>query len=84
MIPIYKPYMPDNLVPELNEILYSGQLSYAKYGKQFEQQLKEFMGCEFLLTINSYNTAMLVVLTALGLKEGDEIIASPVSCLVSN
>ncbi len=84
MIPIYKPYMPDNLLPELNNILYSGQLSYGKYGKQFEQKLKEFIGCEYLLTINSYNTAMLVVLTSLGLKKGDEIIASPVSCLASN
>jgi dTDP-4-amino-4,6-dideoxygalactose transaminase len=84
MIPIYKPYMPDNLLPELNEILYSGQLSYGKYGKQFETQLKDFIGCEYLLSVNSYNTSMLVVLTALGLKEGDEIIASPVSCLASN
>lgn len=84
MIPIYKPYLPENLLPELNEILYSGQLSYGKYGKQFEQQLKEFIGCDYLLTINSYNTAMLVVLTTLGLKAGDEIIASPVSCLASN
>jgi perosamine synthetase len=84
MIPIYKPYMPDNLMPELNEILHSGQLSYGKYGKQFESQLKEFIGCEYLLTVNSYYTAMLVALTALGLNNGDEIIASPMSCLASN
>ena len=84
MIPIYKPYMPENLLPELNEILYSGQLSYGKYGKQFESQLKEFIGCEYILTINSYNTAMQVVLSTLGLQFGDEVIASPVSCLASN
>jgi perosamine synthetase len=84
MIPIYKPYMPENVVPELNEILYSGQLSFGKYGKQFESQLKEFIGCEYILTINSYNTAMQVVLSTLGLEFGDEIIASPVSCLASN
>lgn len=84
MIPIYKPYMPENLLPELNEILYSGQLSYGKYGKQFESQLKEFIGSEYILTINSYNTAMQVVLSTLGLQFGDEIIASPVSCLASN
>jgi perosamine synthetase len=84
MIPIYKPYMPENLLPELNEILYSGQLSYGKYGKQFESQLKEFIGCKYILTINSYNTAMQVVLSTLGLQFGDEIIASPVSCLASN
>lgn len=84
MIPIYKPYMPENLLPELSEILYSGQLSYGKYGKQFESQLKEFIGCEYILTINSYNTAMQVVLSTLGLQFGDEVIASPVSCLASN
>jgi dTDP-4-amino-4,6-dideoxygalactose transaminase len=76
--------MPENLVPELNEILYSGQLSFGKYGKQFESQLKEFIGCEHLLIINSYNTAMQVVLSTLGLQFGDEVIASPVSCLASN
>jgi dTDP-4-amino-4,6-dideoxygalactose transaminase len=84
MIPIYKPYMPENLLPELNEILYSGQLSYGKYGKQFEFQLKEFIGCDYILTINSYNTAMQVVLSTLELQFGDEVIASPVSCLASN
>jgi len=84
MIPIYKPYMPDKLMPELNEILYSGQLSYGKYGKQFESTLKEYIGCEYIMTINSYNTAMQVVLSTLGLQFGDEVIASPVSCLASN
>ena len=84
MIPIYRPYMPENLMPELNEILHSGQLSFGKYGKQFESQLKEFICCEYLLTINSYNTAMQVVLSTLGLQAGDEVIASPVSCLASN
>jgi dTDP-4-amino-4,6-dideoxygalactose transaminase len=76
--------MPDNLLPELNEILYSGQLSFGKYGRQFEFQLKEFIGCEYVLTINSYYTAIQVVLSTLGLKVGDEVIASPVSCLASN
>ncbi len=84
MIPIYKPYMPDNLMPELNEILYSGQLSYGKYGKLFETSLKQYIGCEYIMTINSYNTAMQVVLSTLGLHFGDEVIASPVSCLASN
>ena len=84
MIPIYKPYMPQNLFPELNEILNSGQLSYGKYGKQFELQLKDFIGCEYILTINSYNTAIQVALSTLGLQFGDEVIASPVSCLASN
>ena len=84
MIPLYKPYMPENIMPELNEILNSGQLSYGYYGKEFEAQLKKFIGCEFLLTVNSYNMAMLIILSSLDLQFGDEVIASPVSCLASN
>lgn len=84
MIPIYKPYMPQNISAEINEILYSGQLGFGKYGREFENKLKCFVGAEYVLSVSSYNTAMLIVLSTLGLKEGDEVIASPVSCLASN
>ncbi len=84
MIPIYKPYMPQNIGVEINEILYSGQLGFGKYGREFENKLQSFIGAEYVLSVSSYNTAMLIVLSTLGLKEGDEVIASPVSCLASN
>lgn len=84
MIPIYKPYMPENIGAEINEILYSGQLGFGKYGREFENKLQSFIGAEYVLSVSSYNTAMLIVLSALGLRVGDEVIASPVSCLASN
>ncbi|OJV53737.1 MAG: aminotransferase DegT [Bacteroidetes bacterium 43-16] len=84
MIPIYKPYMPEGLQPELEQILYSGNLAFGKYGQLFEEALKSFLNVEYLLSTSSYNTAMLMVLSVLGLKAGDEVLASPVSCLASN
>jgi perosamine synthetase len=84
MISIYKPYMPENITAEIGEILYSGQLSFGKYGRMFETQLRNFIGCEYLLTVSSYNVAMQIILSTLDLNFGDEIIASPVSCLASN
>lgn len=84
MIPIYKPYMPEGLQPELEQILYSGNLAFGKYGRLFEDSLKTFLNNEYLLTTSSYNTAMLIVLSVLGLRPGDEVLASPVSCLASN
>jgi len=83
MIPLYKPYMPSEL-PELNAILHSGALAYGKYGKQFEQKLSTFIGVDQLITVNSFNSAVLVALITLGIKSGDEIIASPMACLASN
>jgi len=83
MIPLFKPYMPAEL-PELDVILHSGALAYGKWGKKFEQKLGEYIGETRITTVNSYNSAMLVALAIIEVKPGDEIIASPMSCLASN
>lgn len=83
MIPLLKPYMPAKLI-ELDAILHSDALAYGKWGKLFEQKLGEYIGESRIVTTNSYNAAMLVALSVIGTKPGDEIIASPMSCLASN
>ena len=75
--------MTDKL-PELNAILHSGALAFGKYGREFEQKLNSFIGIEQLILVNSFNSAILVVLASLGIKPGDEVIASPMACLASN
>lgn len=84
MIPIYKPYMPENITDKLNDILYSGQLAYGKIGKEFEEALSLFIGTNKVITTSTYNQALLIAISMLELNFGDEIIASPVSCLASN
>ena len=83
MIPLYKPYMPKSL-PMLDEILHSGALAYGEWGRKFERSLRDFVGVENLLTVNTYASAVQVALTVLSLRAGDEVITSPVSCLASN
>lgn len=84
MIPIFKPYMPDGLMPEIEKILYSGNLAFGNYGKEFEERLKNYIDNPWIINISSYNQAMLIALSTLNLQPGDEVIASPVSCLASN
>jgi len=81
MIPLYKPYMPE--VPLVNEILHSGQLAYGKYGKEFERLLGEFFGVQNIIITNTFNMAILVALSTLGVQVGDTVIASPMACLAS-
>jgi dTDP-4-amino-4,6-dideoxygalactose transaminase len=83
MIPLYKPYMPENL-PELEVILHSGALGYGKWGKQFESKLGTYIGNSKISVVNSFNSAMLVALATMGVGAGDELIASPMSCLASS
>lgn len=74
--------MPE--LPELDKILHSGALAYGKYGKFFEQKLSSYIGVEQVSLVNSFNSAILVVMVTLGIKPGDEVIASPMACLASN
>ena len=73
--------MPE--LPELNKILYSGELAYGTYTKKFEEKLKEYFCTPYIIVTNSFNTAIFVAITTLGLTFGDEIIASPMACLAS-
>jgi len=81
MIPLYKPFMPE--LPELHAILCSGSLAYGQYGKEFEKSLNAFLGTQQLFTTNAYNMSILVALSTLNISAGDEVIASPMSCLAS-
>ena len=81
MIPLYKPFMPD--VPLVDKILHSGKLAYGKYGREFEEKLRVYFETDQLLVTNTFNMAILVALTTLGLKPGDKAIVSPMACLAS-
>lgn len=81
IIPLYKPYMAD--ISGIETVLYSGKLAYGKYAREFEDRLRAYFGKEYLLVTNSFNTAISVALETLGLKYGDEVIASPMACLAS-
>lgn len=81
LIPLYKPYMP--ALPELNNILSSGQLAAGSYTKEFEKGLKDFFKEEKVLAVNTFNSGIFVALASIGCIGGDEIIASPMACLAS-
>jgi len=82
MIPLYKVFMPDNISEDVNEILNSGQLAYGVHTRQFEDKLRDFVGNTNLLTISG--NSVLFALKLIGIKEGDEVIASPMACLATN
>lgn len=82
MIPLLKPYMPE--LPEMDAILHSGALAYGNYTKQFEEKLREYFRAPYVMAANTFSSAIQVALTTLDIVPGDEVIASPMACLVSS
>lgn len=81
MIPLFKPFMPE--LPEMNSILQSGALAYGVHTRAFEAELQAYFGTPYVIAAGSFASAVSVTLTTLGLVPGDEVIASPMACLVS-
>lgn len=81
MIPLFKPYMPN--LPELNALLMSGKLTYGEYSIKFEKKLQQYFSVKNVLAMSDYSFAVWTVLRAMGVESGDEVIMSPLGCLVS-
>jgi perosamine synthetase len=85
MIPLFKVFVPeDNLGKVLEEILRSGQLTSGNYVRLFEKQLQDYIGNPYVLVTGNNTYASLIALALCDLKNGDEVIASPMACLASN
>ncbi len=80
MIPLFKVFMPEDL--NISDVLYSGQLTYGNYTKEFEHKLQVFVGNPNILTVSG--NSVFFALKLINIKEGDEVISSPMACLATN
>jgi perosamine synthetase len=86
MIPIVKPYIPpkEELMPALEEVLYSGYIAQGEKVEQFETELSNYFETKNILTVNSGTAALHLALTLLGIGPDDEVISTPVTAEPTN
>ncbi len=73
-IPFSPPYINDDVIKEVTESLTSGWITTGPKVKALEQIIKDFVGAEQVLCVNSWTSGTIMMLKWLGLKEGDEVI----------
>jgi len=86
MIPLIKTLMPakELLMPQLEKVLYSGYIAQGEYVDQFEDKLSEYIGNKNCLTVNSGSSALHIALILAGVKDGDEVISTPLTAEPTN
>ncbi len=70
-------------IAAVTEVLQSGRLSLGPKLTQFEQRLAEYVGVRHAVAVNSGTSALHLIVRALGLTEGDEVITTPFSFVAS-
>jgi dTDP-4-amino-4,6-dideoxygalactose transaminase len=91
-IQLFKVHMAPTAADEVAKILNSGYIGQGPKVDEFEDQLKDYFNHDFVQTVNSGTSALHMALHLLkkpnnkwpGIQEGDEILATALTCTASN
>ncbi|MBU0953689.1 MAG: DegT/DnrJ/EryC1/StrS family aminotransferase [Nanoarchaeota archaeon] len=79
MIPISKPMLGDEEIAAVTAVLRSGNLVQGSSVTAFETALQSYLGVSHTIAVSSGTAALQLALEAVGIKEGDEVITTPLS-----
>jgi len=83
MIPLFKVAMSDNAIHKVAETLESGYVGQGERVEEFEALLRRYFGYP-IVTTNSCTSALDLALHLIGVKPGDEVISTPLTCTATN
>jgi len=78
-LPFSRPSISQAAIDEVVACLKSGWITTGPRVKQFEEDLKAYIGTPHVLALTSATAGLHLVLVALGLKPGDEVITTPMT-----
>lgn len=82
-IPLSQPDLTEAEISAVTEVLRTPRLALGPKLTEFEQALAEYAGCRFGVAVNSGTSALHLIVRALGLGEGDEVVTTPFSFVAS-
>tara|TARA_Y100000310_G_scaffold274378_1_gene290356 strand:- start:2194 stop:3294 length:1101 start_codon:yes stop_codon:yes gene_type:complete len=77
MIPIAKPYIGDEEIKAVTEVLKSGIIAQGPKVRELEEKFAKFCGTKYAITTNSGTAALHTAMHVAGIKQGDEVITTP-------
>lgn len=85
-IPLFKVFLPprDVLMPRLEDVLYSGQISEGAQVVDFERRFAAKVGSQGMLSYNSGTAALHGALDLAGVQAGDEVISTAMTAEPTN
>lgn len=83
-IPLSSADITEKEINEVLEVLKTKRLSLGPKLGEFEKLAADFAGVKYAVAVNSGTSALHLIVRALGIKDGDEVITSPFSFISSS
>jgi perosamine synthetase len=82
-IPVGKPDIGPEEIRAARETMESGWVTQGKKVEELEKAFARYCDVKYAVAVNSGTAALHVALAAIGIKNGDEIITTPLSCVAT-
>ena len=82
-IPLSKPDITDLERKKVERVLETSYLSLGPKLEEFERKIAKYIGVKYAVGVNSGTSALHLIIRALGIKAGDEVITTPFSFIAS-
>jgi len=82
-IPLSSPDITELEISYVTGVLKTPHLSLGPKLAEFEDRMAEFTGVKYAVAVNSGTSALHLIVRALGIKDGDEVITTPFSFIAS-
>ncbi|MCT4619045.1 MAG: DegT/DnrJ/EryC1/StrS family aminotransferase [Marinisporobacter sp.] len=83
-IPLAKPDITQREIDAVTEVLKSGILSIGPKIEEFEKEIADYIGVKHAVAVNSGTSGLHLIIKALGIGYGDEVITTPFSFISSS
>ncbi len=84
MIPYSTQLIEDDDIDAVADILRSSHLTQGEYVEKLEDEICNYVGVKNSVLFNSGTSALFALYSSLGIKEGDEIITTPISFVATS
>lgn len=84
MIRLFQPYMNKDIASSITNTLFSGCLTQGPKVEEFEKEFQKLFNVNYAVSLNSGTSALETAYDLIGLKEGDIVITTPLTCTATN
>ncbi|HDZ77126.1 MAG TPA: DegT/DnrJ/EryC1/StrS family aminotransferase [Candidatus Omnitrophica bacterium] len=84
MIDLFYPYVPKEAIDAVTDVLRSRFIGQGPKVDQFEKDFNKFFHLNHSVALNSGTSALDTAYDLVGLKRGDEVICTPLTCTATN
>jgi len=84
MIQLFKPYVSEEAIASVCDVLRSGWIGLGPKTEEFEKRFAEYVGCKYAVGVNSATAALHLALIVAGVGAGDEVLTTPMTFVSTN